>query len=36
MLWALVAFGHVAMCRIDGWRDLPKIEDSFAKDEPQR
>lgn len=26
VLWGLVAFGHVAMRKIDGWQELPKID----------
>ena len=26
VLWGLVVFGHVAMRRIDGWQELPKID----------
>lgn len=29
VLWGLVAFGHVAMRKIDGWQDLPKINSSL-------
>lgn len=31
VLWGLVAFGHVAMRKIDGWQELPKI-DAILKD----
>lgn len=29
VLWGLVAFGHVAMRKIDGWQDLPKLNASL-------
>jgi len=31
VLWGLVALGHVAMRRIDGWQDLPKIASSLKE-----
>ena len=31
VLWGLVAFGHVALRKIDGWQDLPKIDSSLQE-----